>query len=305
MRAAVKLLTVLAVILLFSAWAAPLLFKVLPFEYERIMNRLIVGLALITLYVMYIRGHERDLILFGFRGGDRSKWFASGLIFGLATVVFIVLLEIWLGARQFHENFSKSGAAVSMARAFSTGLAVGVFEEWFFRGFLLKSFRRGLSLGWAVFWMNFLYSLSHFIEVGNLKGGAQASFMNSLKLMLGFFSRFQEPFPASLAFIGLVIFGYLLTGPLLKTGSLYMSMGIHAGVVTALKTHNKLIQPLGGPAWFFGDDKYYNGVLGWLCLLLSWFVLTKIIHHLDWGKDVPQLVMENRKTCKVDPESLF
>lgn len=293
MKSALKFVVTMAAVLLVSAWASPLLFKVLPFEYERIMNRLIIFLSIGTIYAIYIRGHERELAFFGFSGRDRLKWFGSGFIFGVLTIIFIVVLEIFLGTRQVHLNFPKSNAFVSIGRAVLTGLAVGLFEEWFFRGFLLKSFRRGLSLKWAIFWMNLLYALSHFIEVGNLKGGAQASFMNSLKLMLGFFSQFKDPVPVCMALIGLAIFGYLVTWALLKTGSLYMSMGIHAGVVTALKSHDRFIVPLGGPVWIFGDDKYYNGIFGWCCLLFSWFVLIKLIDKLSWGKQIPVLAINN------------
>ena len=141
--------------------------------------------------------------------------------------------------------------------------------------------------------MNFLYASSHFIEVGNLRGGAQASFINSLKLMLGFFVQFKDPVPVGMALIGLAIFGYLVTCALLKTGSLYISMGIHAGVVSALKAHGRFIVPIGGPVWIFGDDKYYNGIFGWCCLFLSWFVLIKFIDKLSWKKQIPVLAAEN------------
>ncbi len=282
------------IVFLFSAWAAPLLFKVLPFEYERIMDRLIVLLGFFTVYVMYIRGHERELILFGFKGTEKTKWLSAGFVYGLATVVFIVLVEIFLGARELQVNFSKSGPFISAGSAVLTGLAVGLFEEWFFRGFILKSFHRGLSLRWAIFWMNFLYAISHFIEVGNLQGGEQASFVNSLKLMAGFFSQFREPAPVLMQMAGLFIFGYLLTSALLKTGSLYLGMGVHAGVVAAIKVHDRLVQSTGeGPMWFFGDDKYYNGVLGWVGLLLSWFILTKLIDRISWPKQAPLLSIEH------------
>ncbi len=283
------------IVFLFSAWAAPLLFKILPFEYERIMNRLIVLLGFFTIYIMYIRGHEGELILFGFKGTEKTKWLSVGFVYGLATVFFIVLVEIVLGARELKVNFSKSGPFISIGRAVLTGLAVGLFEEWFFRGFLLKSFHRGLSLRWAIFWTNLLYAVSHFIEMGNLQGGEQASFVNSLKLMAGFFSQFREPLPVLMQMVGLFIFGYLLTSALLKTGSLYLNMGIHAGVVAAIKIHDRLVQPAGeGPILFFGNDKYYNGVLGWLGLLLSWFVLTKLIDRIPWSKQTPLLSIEHQ-----------
>ena len=64
------------------------------------MNRLIVLLSFLTIYVMYIRGHEKELIFFGFKGTDKSKWFSTGFVYGLVIVFFIVFIEMVLRARR-------------------------------------------------------------------------------------------------------------------------------------------------------------------------------------------------------------
>lgn len=283
MKASLKFIGILLAIILFSAWASPLLFRVLPFEYERILNRLIATLVLFAIYFLYVRGQEKKLLLVGLSGPARIRWFVGGFCFGFLVLVSIVAIEFAFGVLKWHPDFSKHIFLYYLGQAVLTGIGVGIFEEWFFRGCLLKSFRNALSLRWSVFWMNAVYSISHFIKAGNLQGGAQPSFINSLALLVGVYTR-HEAYPTMMmGFVGLLIFGYILTWAALRTGSLYLSMGIHAGLVTALKFQGKLVQPIHpGWHWFFGDRQYYNGALGWICLIGAWFILRQVVNRCSW-----------------------
>ena len=294
-KAVMRLAAILIAILIFSAWAAPLLFHVLPFEYEPILNRLITVLTLAAVYVLYVRGRAKEVLLVGLSGTARMRWFVSGVLFGIFTLVFILFLEMLSGIRYWNINFSKYGPLVYFTKALATGITVGVFEEWFFRGFLLKSFHRALSMGWSIFWVNVFYAASHFIMVGNLQAGARASFINSLKLIAGVYARHPEPITVVMGFVGLFIFGYFLTQVFLKTGSLYLSMGWHTGLVTALKYHSRLVGPLDTKwNWFWGDRHYYNGVVGWLCLLFCGFLLLKILGQISWPKTKLNLSLKGK-----------
>lgn len=285
MKATIKLLIVWILTLLVSAWLAPFLFVILPFEFERILTRLIMLIAMTAIYVLYLRGREAEMLLAGLAGASKRRHFSLGFAFGVAMLVFIVILEVLLGTRIVQVNFPVIKIPYRLGQALATGLSIGIFEEWFFRGFLLKSFCRVLPLGESIFWTNVVYALSHYVDVGNLKGGAGPSFLNALKLIAGFYSPHSDLWVVLMGCVGLVIFGYILTYALIRTGSLYVSMGLHAGLVTALKLQGRFVEPAyPGWHWFFGDRKYYNGVLGWICLLLFGYLLILTIKKLSWPK---------------------
>ena len=287
MKPAIRLVSLLAGILLFSAWAAPILFRsrLLPFEFEPILNRMVMVLTLSAVYFIYVRGRERELLLFGCGGEHKGAWFLFGFGFGVLILVFMAAIEVRMGARSFALDFTQHDVWIRTGRVLLNALAVGVFEEWFFRGFLFSSLRSAIGLRSTLWWTSFFYAFTHYIKVGNLQGGAQASFVNSLKLMAGIWSKFETPGEIFLGSVGLIIFGYTLACVVLRTGSLYAGMGLHGGLVFALAMQRHFVRPLPHAfAWLFGDMRYYNGVLGWVVLWFSGYLFCRLVSKMPWPR---------------------
>jgi membrane protease YdiL (CAAX protease family) len=85
------------------------------------------------------------------------------------------------------------------------------------------------------------------------------------------FHPFFEPATILPGLIGLFLIGVVLSYALVRTGNLYLSIGIHAGWIIGLKTirvfgdYNR--QDLG---WLFGvaDPKIVSGVAAWIGVVL-------------------------------------
>ena len=95
-------------------------------------------------------------------------------------------------------------------------------------------------------------------------------------MLFGYF----EPFIANWSkifpeFIGLFIFGIVLCIVFLRTKSLFMSIGIHAGAVFAIKFQQSFVRkgPIDAIDHFFGRAPEYDGPFEWAVLIILAFIL--------------------------------
>jgi membrane protease YdiL (CAAX protease family) len=79
------------------------------------------------------------------------------------------------------------------------------------------------------------------------------------------------------AIIGLFLVGVVLSYAFIKTKSLYLSIGIHAGMVFMMKTDALfLVRVRGKLGWLFGDSDLVTGALVWSLLIFILFVIKRI-----------------------------
>lgn len=120
---------------------------------------------------------------------------------------------------------------------FGIGLAVGWSEELGLRGYLLQNMRDGMGLFWAVLISCLLYGLLHM----------------------------SNPNSTLLSGILIAFFGYLRIFGWLRTGQLWLSMGMHAGwdffqgpllgfTVSGMKTQSIIKQTVSGEEWITGGS---------------------------------------------------
>lgn len=120
---------------------------------------------------------------------------------------------------------------------FGIGLAVGWSEELGLRGYLLQNMRDGMGLFWAVLISCLLYGLLHM----------------------------SNPNSTLLSGILIAFFGYLRIFGWLRTGQLWLSMGMHAGwnffqgpllgfTVSGMKTQSIIKQTVSREEWITGGS---------------------------------------------------
>lgn len=160
----------------------------------------------------------------------------SGLMIGTLFVVFLVsgLLEIkeigW-------PSGGFSAVLGILFWLFGIGLAVGWSEELAFRGYLLQNMKEGMGIWRAVLLSCILYGLLHM-------SNPNSSLLSGVLI----------------AMIGFVrIFGWL------RTGQLWLSMGMHAGwnffqgfvlgfAVSGMRTESLIEHKISGPGWITGGS---------------------------------------------------
>ena len=194
-----------------------------------------------------------------------------GLCLALGSMVLLGLL---MSVAQVYEPFFRLSPGETVERCFKailTGFTVGFLEEIFFRGIIF----RGLLEDWkplpAFVAANLFYSALHFVKPG------EEYFLIGIDPWAGFrhlfstFAPFLEPAEIAPGIIGLLLIGIVLSYGFLRTGTLYLSIGLHAGWVIAIKTVRVFgdyrAEDLG---WLFGssDPKIVSGVVTWAGILL-------------------------------------
>ena len=275
------LLAVLALTCVISPWLAlgadwlathwpALLSERIPFS--RVFNRafMISGVVLFILLRRYfIDGRIKELIAVRFAVASRDLFTGLGLAVGS-----MILLAVAMTVTGIFTPFMRASLSHALERFFTAmmaGISVGALEELFFRGILFKGLHDQGNRLRAYIAANLFYSVLHFVKPG------EDYFLDGTLPLAGFphlisaFSPFLDPLPLLPGIFGLFIIGLVLSYALVRTGNLYLGIGLHGGWVFSLKTMrvfgNFTREDLG---WAFGatDPKIVSGVATWLSILL-------------------------------------
>ena len=193
--------------------------------------------------------------------------------FGLALGSVVLLLAAMTVADVYTPFFrlSLERSLGRLASALAGGLFAGFLEEVFFRGMLFLSILRSSGGVKAYLLANLFYAALHFVKP------SEQYFLDRLDVLAGFrhllttFKPFLDPLELLPGLIGLFLIGVVLSYALARTGNLYLSIGLHAGWIVAIRSirivGDFVRQDLG---WAFGssDPKIVSGVATWIGVLL-------------------------------------
>lgn len=269
-----KVLFVFLVILLLSAFIAPFIFEISPFKFERILSRLVMVFSLLAIVFM-ARIRFRDLEKYGLAAPENwRKRLRQGFVMGFLTLALLTMVEIVLGGRQIAANLDPWWQMLLRVGEYCfASLIIGLTEELFFRGFLFTQLKRQFPAALSVLTANLIYAALHFFKGGGHTIPAHPGFTDSLKVIVHLADPFLKPVEWCPTFLGLFLFGLVLSYAFLKTGSLFLSIGLHAGSVFFLKIDNWFIASVPqAPPLVFGDKNLHSGLLGWafIGLLFLW-----------------------------------
>jgi CAAX protease family protein len=235
-----------------------------PIPFSRIFNRafMISGIVLFIVCRRLFTGVQwEQLLVTRFRLGCHD--FFNGL--GLAIGSMVVLAAAMTAGDVYSPFFrvSLAEAFSTMAGAVSAGIFAGALEEVFFRGLLFKGvYDAGRPLR-AYLLVNLFYSLLHFVRPGKPYSLIGVEPLAGFRHLFKTFAPFLDPLEIVPGIFGLFLIGVVLSYALLRTGKLYLSIGLHAGWIISLKSLRVFgdfrRQDLG---WLFGstDPKIVSGV---------------------------------------------
>jgi len=275
------LLGVLALTCVISPWLAlgadwlatrwpALVSERIPFS--RVFNRAFMISAVVLFILLrrfFIDGCIKELISVRFAGASRDLFTGLGLAVGSMIFLAAAMTASDIFTPFFRVSFTR--ALTRFATATLAGISVGAIEELFFRGMLFKGLRDQGNALRAYMAANLFYSVLHFVKPG------EAYFLDGIEPLAGFshllasFNPFLDPVPLLPGIFGLFIIGLVLSYALVRSGNLYLGIGLHAGWVFSLKTMRVFgdftRDDLG---WVFGstDPKIVSGVATWFGILL-------------------------------------
>lgn len=253
-----------------SVVLTPVFHAFLPFPFERIFRRVQMVAALIG--VVALGGFRAStLAAVGLRWtGGSLRFLGVGFLTALPLLTVCTMAEVAAGHASLQvRELALSDWAGKLVTALATAVAVGVAEEFLFRGFLYTAARDRLFRGrvWpGMVLTSAVYAIVHHLSIPKTTVGANPGLADSLSLALTL-PRFVWDWHAVWpSLVGLFLFGMVLNGCAARTRSLYPSIGLHIGAVTYLRMIRLFVRFPAPSSLFWGSYLVYDGFVGWVCL---------------------------------------
>jgi membrane protease YdiL (CAAX protease family) len=234
----------------------------------------------------------RDLAL----GAGLALASMAGLVVVMSlTGVFTPFFRLALS-----ESLSRCGEALLAA------VGAGLVEEIFFRGIIFKGLRDDLGPFRGYLFAGLLFSAIHFVQPASDAVLREMDAWAGVRHVVHSFHPFLTPTTLLPGLFGLFLIGVILSYAFARTGTLYLSIGLHGGWIFSLKTMRVFGDfrraDLG---WVFGstDPKIVSGVVTWVGLLLvalavHWF--TRNRSRLTAPSSRPEAAVTYRRNAAFD-----
>lgn len=288
MSALFKILAYLAATLLLGALLSPPLFWAGQWagsrhpglqwlrdtEFQRFFDRAVFAAALALLWpaarALHIGGwrdlgllsdpHRTRRLLAGFALAAGALWLFGGLLWQLGVYRF--------------KGLPSSG---TLAAFLGAALAVAALEEAFFRGALLGLVRRTASERTALAFVTGLFGVLHFLKPPDDPAPDDpVRWFSGFRALARASWQFGDPQLLAGGLATLLLVGLILGLVRLRTRSLWLPIGLHAGWIFALKSFSRSSRHVAEPNPIFGKDMITGlGPVGLLLVtggLLWWWL---------------------------------
>ena len=252
------------------------------FAFQKYFNRAVLVAAVALLWPLIRWLGLRDWRPPVFRRDPRWKR-RLGVGIGLGAGAMGVLgAVLWAAGAYRFAGPPGAGAVLAVA---GSAVAVSLLEEALFRGVLAGLFSRGMGAVGALWWTSGLFAVVHFLKPDPSVQVASVTWTSGFALVPHAFHQFREPLLLLGGFGTLLVLGLVLGLAAQRTGSLWMSVGFHGGLVLVkgvfLKSFGQVAQfpPWVGPQLQVG--------LAPVCVLLLSGCLLWALSRPDAGAGVP------------------
>ncbi len=234
-----RLLVYIGAVLLFACLLAPPLYwtgsalasaGVLPFlegfPFHRYFSRSIQIAAILLLWPAFRWIGISRLSELGIEKNPRRRGdIASGLALGLLPVVALGAVCLWLDVYAIRSSLDFP----KLLRIAGTATVVSVIEEFLFRAVVLGLALRATSAWPAAILSSAIFAIVHFLRVSKTNTEAAVGWLTGFQQIPLMFSS-APPWPLlGWGLLSLMIAGLLLAWATLRTRSLFLAIGIHAG----------------------------------------------------------------------------
>ncbi|MGH8121009.1 MAG: CPBP family intramembrane glutamic endopeptidase [Gammaproteobacteria bacterium] len=244
----------------------------------------ITGFILLVAWLGYQNLLNRPTLGYTIRpGGGVTTAVLGGFVAGVLVIAVLAITLIVLGIHQLETDLEfdpVSGMRIATL-ALCTGIMVGLIEETLYRGALLGALLARMPPLHAVLASSVLYAAVHFLKFAEVPAGTPITWASGVYLLASAFYRFSEPAILD-AFLSLLAFGILLSLVRIRSGVIYQCIGLHAGVVTAMRIVNKTTDYVPHNTLAFLVNRY-DHMLGYLALL--WLSACILVYYKFTGTE--------------------
>ena len=224
-------------------------------EFERIASRCVLVMLILAAVPVARRAGMRNWRSIGFVPDGRWWRMASlGFLIGVAATAVIFVAGWAVGAYGVREVLMHGAIGKSVAYL-AGALLVGIIEEGLFRGMLFGALRRGVGFWGGAVIASVIYSAVHFAKPRPPVGAVYGHWYSGVDLIPHMFNTVDMgPHFFPLAFT-LFLLGVVLCACYQRYGSLYVSIGLHAGLVWLMRIGGYFFERNEDRLpWLFGGD---------------------------------------------------
>lgn len=235
-------------------------------HFHRVLTRTLQAALVIALTVRRgpVRMWPEKLRAMGLRGPQVARRALLGATVGFLAMALLLFATWALGGRDLQGTAHRLPLGEHLVTAILTGIFAAFFEELLSRGYL-KDTLGGLASA-AIF------AAVHFIQPIGKTDPAPPGYdpLLAVKRLPELFEAWTDPRRATLGFSCLLVLGLALNRLRERTGTLFLGMGVHAGIILVIQTYRRvLVGPPKGSPWIWGDALMRGGgLLPLLALLL-------------------------------------
>ncbi|MEM1442249.1 MAG: CPBP family intramembrane glutamic endopeptidase [Verrucomicrobiota bacterium] len=250
-------------------------------KFSRYFNRAVLLSALLLIWptLKWLNAGRREKVgVKAFLQLDPNPaWWKHCLLgFVVAGGTLLLLGAFYVNQGWYESRDSGKTLGKILLQALGTGLAVGILEEFVFRGALQAVLARVLRPLPLFFVIAVFFAVIHFfnapptLEIGTVSWGT--GFWMVGRIFQYFFSQFADPYFLLAEFAVLFAIGLTLGYTRMKTGSLWLGIGLHAGWVFGVKT----LSPMTSRAFERAEmmpwlgDTLRVGLVSTFVVLLTW-----------------------------------
>lgn len=289
MKPAARLLAYFSATVLFAALVAPFLYWgarrasadgafafLRAFEFETFFHRALLVGALLFLWPLLrslrVRS-QRDLGLMPKMHPLRDV--GAGLAIAAVPLLCLGTVLVFSGVYSLRPSWSVGPIA---GRTLSA-LIVPFIEEPLFRGLILGVLLRASTVPVAMFLSSAIFSILHFLKAPQ-NTSTVVTWTSGFASIANAFTQFADPLLVLAAFTTLFLLGWILADARVRTQSLWLPIGLHAGWIFVSAAFNKIAhRELLALPWI---GKSLLVGLAPLCVaLVSWAMVRAWLKHVE------------------------
>ena len=288
MKDAAKLLAYFGATLLFGALSAPPLWWAAQslmargiftflgeYDFQRFFHR-----ALLIGAILFFWPLLRSLGIRSWRGlgleANPHRWrdVRAGVLIALIPLLFLAVLLFQLGAYGFRREIS----VLALGERTLSAIVVPFLEEPLFRGLILGVLLRSNPAWLAALLTSAGFSILHFLKAPE-HSATVITWMSGFESVANAFHQFGEPFLLLAGFTTLFLLGWILAEARIRTRSLWLPIGLHAGWIFASAAFNKIARRQFDAMPWLGDNLLI-GIAPLCVAAISWLMLRAWLYHV-------------------------
>jgi membrane protease YdiL (CAAX protease family) len=246
-------------------------------DFQKFFNRgvLIAAFALLWPMIRWLHvGGLRDLGLD--RDAGSLHRIAAGFI--ISALCVAAMAGSYVAAEVY--RWKKSLPWGSIPPILLSSFVVAVLEEGLFRGGILGLLRRTMNSRAAIIATAAVFSAVHFLKPDETVEVPHVSWLSGFGLIPHVFHQFAEPLLLLGGFTTIFVLGLMLADVTVRTRSLWMAIGLHAGVVFVKMSFSKFTKREWAKLPWIGEELQI-GLISVAVLLITWWLARLWLRRRD------------------------